>query len=143
MTSAPAPQSPRLSLCGVVIEGGRYLVARRNPGGSQGGKWEFPGGKQEPGETSEQALAREFAEELSVPVTIGRLLHVGAFSNGGKTYRLEAWETKLQGREFRLVEHQELRWVALADLAALDLSDSDRQVAEALAGTAVERPSGN
>lgn len=141
MTVPPGPRATRLSLCGVVVEGGRYLVARRNPGGSQGGKWEFPGGKQEPGETSEQALAREFAEELSVPVTVGRLLHVGGFTNGGKSYRLEAWEASLLGREFRLTEHQELRWVALAELADLDLSDSDRQVAEAL--VAVERPSGN
>jgi len=108
------------------------LVARRNPGGSQGGKWEFPGGKQEPGETSEQALIREFHEELSVPVTIGRLLYVGEFSNGPKTYRLEAWETHLVSREFHLTEHQELRWVSLDDLKNLDLSDSDRQVAEAL-----------
>jgi 8-oxo-dGTP diphosphatase len=141
MTVPPGSPAARLSLCGVVVEGGRYLVARRNPGGSQGGKWEFPGGKQEPGETSEQALAREFAEELSVPVTVGRLLHVGGFTNAGKAYRLEAWETSLRGREFRLTEHQELRWVGLAELTALDLSDSDRQVAEALA--AVERPSGN
>lgn len=124
--------SPRLSLCGVIVEAGRYLVARRNPGGSQGGKWEFPGGKQEPGETPEQALAREFAEELSVPVTIGRRLHVGSFENGPKTYRLEAWETRLDGRDFRLTEHQELRWVTPEELGALDLSDSDRQVAQAL-----------
>lgn len=136
--------TPRLSLCGVVQEAGRCLVARRNPGGSQGGKWEFPGGKQEPGETSEQALVREFAEELAVPVHVGRQLFVGAFTNGGRTYRLEAWETLLLGREFRLAEHQELRWVLPADLGALDLSDSDRQVAHALFGVpAVETRTGN
>ena len=132
--------NPRLSLCGVVTENGHYLVARRNPGGSQGGKWEFPGGKQEPGETAEQALAREFAEELSVPVSVGRRLFEGAFHNGPKTYRLEAWETTLLGRNFRLTEHQEVRWVLPHQLAALDLSDSDRQVAEALVQT-IESPS--
>lgn len=130
--------SPRLSLCGIVCEAGRYLVARRNPGGSQGGKWEFPGGKQEPGESAPEALVREFAEELSAGVTVGRLLFVGGFSNGDKRYRLEAWETELQSRDFTLTEHQEVRWVTLDQLAALDLSDSDRQVAEALASGAVE-----
>jgi len=129
----PPPPRPRLSLCGVVHEAGRYLVARRKPGGSQGGKWEFPGGKLEPGETSDQCLVREFAEELAVPVAVGRRLYVGSFSNGPKDYVLEAWETTLLGREFRLVEHTELRWVDLSDLRTLDLSDSDRQVAEALA----------
>ena len=128
----------RLSLCGIVCEAGRYLVARRNPGGTQGGKWEFPGGKQESGESPEQALVREFAEELSVPVVVGQRLFVGAFSNGTKEYRLEAWETTLLSREFRLTEHQELRWVARGDLEGLDLSDSDRQVAEALVLGTVE-----
>jgi mutator protein MutT len=131
----------RLSLCGIVAEAGRFLVARRNPGGTQGGKWEFPGGKLEPGETHEQALVREFAEELAIPVAVGRLLFVGAFRNGAKTYRLEAWETTLLSREFRLTEHQELRWVAPELLSELDLSDSDRQVAEALVGKTVESPS--
>lgn len=136
--------SPRVSLCGVVQDGGRYLVARRNPGGSQGGKWEFPGGKQEPGESETEALVREFAEELAVAVTIGRRVFVGTFSNGGKDYRLEAWETHLHSRNFVLTEHQELRWVAGGDLLALDLSDSDRQVAEALLrGKTVEPPPGN
>lgn len=122
----------RLSLCGVVCEAGLYLVARRKPGGSQGGKWEFPGGKQEPGESAEQALVREFAEELAVPVAIGRRLHVGSFHNGVKAYRLEAWETTLLAREFRLTEHEELRWLPLVEVERLDLSDSDRQVVEAL-----------
>lgn len=124
----------RLSLCGVVREAGRCLVARRNSGGTQGGKWEFPGGKQEAGESEVQALIREFAEELAVSVSVGRRLYVGAFTNGAKEYRLEAWETTLLGRDFHLSEHQELRWVEPAELLGLDLSESDRQVAEALFG---------
>ena len=75
---------------------------------------------------------RELAEELAVEVTIGRLLYVGGFSNGSKDYRLEAYETSLIGREFQLSEHVELRWVEPSSLLSLDLSDSDRQVAEAL-----------
>jgi len=126
--------SARLSLCGIVTEAGRCLVAKRGPEGSQAGKWEFPGGKQEPGETAEQTLVREFAEELAVPVEVGKRLYVGEFTNGARSYRLEAWETWLLGREFRLTEHRELRWVTPDELAALDLSDSDRRVAEAVFG---------
>lgn len=127
--------SVRLSLCGVVCEAGRYLVARRNPGGSQGGKWEFPGGKQEEGETPQQTLIREFAEELSVRVSVRGLRFTGSFSNGSKDYRLEAWDVFLEDRDFRLNEHQELRWCSWQELKELDLSDSDRQVAEALASS--------
>lgn len=132
--------STRLSLCGVICEAGRCLLARRNPGGSQGGKWEFPGGKQEEGEGPEEALIREFAEELAVTVSLGRRLWVGEFTNGAKTYRLEAWETFLEDRDFRLTEHQELRWVAFDEVASLDLSDSDRQVAQALFGPGAVEP---
>lgn len=124
--------SPRLSLCGVVQESGLFLVAKRNPGGSQGGKWEFPGGKQEGDESPQDTLVREFDEELAVRVVVGKCLHHGAFANGTKMYRLEAWETHLVTREFRLHEHQELRWVDGSQLLALDLSESDRQVAVAL-----------
>lgn len=125
--------TPRLSLCGIVCEAGRYLVARRNPGGSQGGKWEFPGGKLEVGETAAECLVREFEEELAVKVEVGALRATGQFTNGTKLYRLEAYDARLVTRDFRMTEHQELRWVAAEDLAALDLSDSDRQVADALA----------
>lgn len=132
--------APRLSLCGIVQEAGRLLVARRNQGGSQGGKWEFPGGKQEGSETEAEALVREFAEELSVRVEVGLRLFVGAFTNGGKAYRLEAWETRLLERDFQLTEHQELRWVEPSEVFQLDLSDSDRQVAEALFGSGAVEP---
>jgi 8-oxo-dGTP diphosphatase len=80
-------------------------------------------------------LVREFAEELAVPVTVGKRLFAGEFSNGARTYALEAYETALLSREFRLTEHSELRWVTPDELAQLDLSDSDRQVAEAVFGT--------
>ena len=47
---------------------GRVLIARRPDRAHQGGRWEFPGGKLEPGETSQQGLARELREELGVQV---------------------------------------------------------------------------
>ena len=54
---------------GVLIDAeGRVLVARRASDAHQGGLWEFPGGKVDPGETLEKALARELDEELAVKV---------------------------------------------------------------------------
>ena len=53
---------------GIICRDGKYLLGKRPLGKSQGGLWEFVGGKIEPGETPEQALVRECMEELGVEV---------------------------------------------------------------------------
>ena len=61
----------RIHVAAAVIRGidGRILIARRADTQHQGGLWEFPGGKVEPGEAVEAALARELQEELNIVVT--------------------------------------------------------------------------
>lgn len=58
----------------VIAREGAVLACRRNPERSFGGKWEFPGGKLEPGESPSDALAREIHEELGVRVEVGEEL---------------------------------------------------------------------
>ena len=58
---------------GILWRGGSFLAAQRPEGHPQAGFWEFPGGKVEPGESLEAALARELAEELSLSVRNPRL----------------------------------------------------------------------
>ncbi|MBI1795857.1 MAG: NUDIX domain-containing protein [Candidatus Eisenbacteria bacterium] len=60
----------------VVRRAGRLLLTQRPPGGPLGLLWEFPGGKIEPGETPQQALVREIAEELGVAARAADVLHV-------------------------------------------------------------------
>ncbi|MDR7187167.1 mutator protein MutT [Microbacterium trichothecenolyticum] len=55
----------------VIIQNGLVLCAQRGPTGLLGGRWEFPGGKIEPGETPREALVREIAEELDCSVSVG------------------------------------------------------------------------
>jgi len=55
----------------LIARDGRLLVARRAAGRSQGGLWEFPGGKLEPGEAPEDCLRRELREELGIESTVG------------------------------------------------------------------------
>src|SRR5262245_8134466 len=59
---------------GVVVRNRTVLVFQRPAHGHHPGKWEFPGGKVEPGETLEQALRRELWEELGIEATVGHLL---------------------------------------------------------------------
>ena len=61
-------------VAGVLVRGGCVLACQRPPGGHHPGKWEFPGGKVEAGESLQQALQRELREELNVDVTVGPVL---------------------------------------------------------------------
>jgi 8-oxo-dGTP diphosphatase len=61
---------------GVVIEGGKVLLSRRKKGVHLAGRWEFPGGKAEPGEDPREAVRRELEEELGIRVVVGDIADV-------------------------------------------------------------------
>ena len=93
-----------------------------------GGKWEFPGGKLEPGEQDSDAAIREFDEEFGLAVSVGATIGSSAFQNNGKTYELAALLVSFSGEPLELREHDEVRWVGASELQSLDLSDSDRSL---------------
>ena len=107
---------------------GRILVAQRPAGKEYAGLWEFPGGKVEPGESPESALARELAEELGVTVDPGAFepLTFSSAPRGERhllllLYRCTDWEG-----EARAIDCAAIRWVAPGALAALDMPPADR-----------------
>jgi 8-oxo-dGTP diphosphatase len=97
-----------------------------------GGKWEFPGGKIEPGETPEQSLARELGEELCVRACIGEFLCSTFFEADGVSLELLVYRVESIEGELTLQEHDEIQWVEPEQLSSYDLADSDRMVVEAL-----------
>ncbi|MDR3170242.1 MAG: NUDIX domain-containing protein [Treponema sp.] len=115
------------SVAGITVEQGKLFIARRRPGGDMGEKWEFPGGKVESGETDEEALIREYAEELGVPITTGPLLGTISFEHRGTRY-LYAYQVYFEAHNFTLSEHTEWRWAGLEALEELDFAGSDRQL---------------
>jgi len=78
------------SIAGIAIRGNLVFVAKRQAGGAMGGKWEFPGGKSEPGESVDQTAQREFEEEFGLTVRVGRTIGESTFNNGRKQYELAA-----------------------------------------------------
>ena len=101
-----------------LAEPGRLLVARRTAPPRFAGMWEFPGGKVESGETGEQALHRELLEELGVSVRLGDELQSGSEEGWPLNERasMRVWFAELlDGEPHPLQDHDELRWVNLAD----------------------------
>lgn len=94
----------------------RFLICRRPEGKPNGGLWEFPGGKAEPGETLPQGLIRECREELGVTLAVGRQLAETAYSYPDRTIRLTLWEAVIVQGQPQLLEHTEFQWVAPAEL---------------------------
>ncbi len=117
----------------VIERDGKVLVARRKPELAAGGLWEFPGGKLEAGETPERGLARELAEELGVQARIGDRLCTVPFSGEIARFELVVFRTELLGDDLRLTDHDEVRWLAPADMDEAEFSEPDRPVVRLLA----------
>ena len=103
---------------------GRYLVARRTRPADVAGRWEFPGGKVEPGETEERALAREIREELGVEIAIVDRVP-GEWPLHDELV-LHLYRATLAGGEpMPLEQHDEIRWVTIAEFDSVDWLPSD------------------
>jgi len=116
------------SIAGLAEKDGSYFLARRKPGGDLGGLWELPGGKLEPGESPREAMKREWMEELTLPVEVGRLLGTGRFFHHGHEFLLELYEVRFTSRKMELFEHVETGWFSKEEIENLPLADSDRLV---------------
>jgi len=117
----------------IIRKDGRYLVGQRPAGKTQGGLWEFMGGKIEPGETPEQALSRECREELDLEIQAERIIDSVVHEYPEKTIRLTLIECAPKpGSEPRPLEHQQIRWVTVQELSGLEFCPADRQLIERL-----------
>jgi 8-oxo-dGTP diphosphatase len=121
-------------LVGLIADGaGRWLVNQRRAGTHLAGRWEFPGGKSEPGEAPLAALERELEEELGIAVLQAEpwfeLLH----DYPDKSVRLDIWRVLRYGGVVTAREGQLLKWVTLTELASLPLLEADWPIVERLA----------
>ncbi len=111
---------------------GRVLLMQRLPGKHLAGLWEFPGGKLEPGESVEQALRRELAEELGIEVRAAEPLISVPWDYPEKSVRLHAWRVTAWRGEPRAREGHPLCWTAIADLDVAGMPPADVPVVNAL-----------
>ena len=117
---------PLLVSAGVIHRNGEVLVGQRRKGDRHPFKWEFPGGKVEPGETPQQALVRELWEELQIKATVGGELarYQHAYPSGSRVHLLFFAVPEFAGEpEGRVFE--QICWVRLEKLLHLDFLEGD------------------
>ena len=113
----------------IIRDGDRYLVGQRAANKAQGGFWEFIGGKIEPGETPEQALARECREELALEIENEHIIDSVVHEYPEKTIRLTLILcSPKSGSVPKALEHQQIRWVTRSEMDALDFAPADREL---------------
>lgn len=115
-----------------IFQGTELLCARRSQTMALPGKWEFPGGKLEPGESPEDALERELFEELGVRVDVGTHIARGSHSQPHARIILDVYACRLVAGTPTAHEHDLLKWCARADLSALDWAEADVPAVEAI-----------
>jgi len=111
---------------------GEYLLTLRGDHQHQGGKWEFPGGKVEPAESREAALARELHEELGIVPRRARPLIQIPHAYADKRVFLDVWLVEAFDGTPHPHEGQPMRWVSAAELAGLEFPAANRPILAAL-----------
>jgi 8-oxo-dGTP diphosphatase len=124
--------SPRVVVGAAIIVGDRVLACARTTPPEIAGRWEFPGGKVEPGEQETAALVRECREELGVRVVVGERVGADVPMGHGRSV-LRVYAARLHdGDQPRLIEHQELRWLAADELYDVAWLPADEPIVAAL-----------
>ena len=122
------PQSLRVIVAAIIIVDGRVLACERSAPPEVAGRWEFPGGKVEPGESDADALARECAEELGVRVEVGDQVGPDVpLAHGRAVLRVFA-VTLLDGDRPRALEHAAMRWLGADQLDSVPWLPADRPI---------------
>lgn len=119
-------------VAGIIKDGEKIFATQRGYGEFKDG-WEFPGGKMEPGETPQQALARELKEELAIDVSVGDFLCTVDYDY--PTFHLTMhcfFCTIVGGKTPELLEHEAAKWLSMSELHSVDWLPADVGVVRAI-----------
>lgn len=108
-----------------LVQDGLLFAARRAPGRREGGLWELPGGKVEPGEDDRNALARELREELEIEVEVGAFVAEATHHYPHGSVTLVGYACLLRSGEPMLRDHDALRWLPPEELGAVTWAPAD------------------
>jgi 8-oxo-dGTP diphosphatase len=132
--SRPLGPALRFVAAGLIVRDGEILICQRRADQPMALQWEFPGGKLEPGETAEQALARELDEELGIEAQVGqRVTRIRHNYRHGGAVDLQFFVVPSFKRELENKIFHQFRWVKLEELPQYDFLPADRNLIRDLA----------
>ncbi len=125
--------SEAISVVGAVIKrGDAVLLAQRRSDQAEPLRWEFPGGKCDPGESPPEALARELLEELGIACDVGALYQVVLHDYPDRTIHLMAFLAAITQGDPKPLDCQAVRWVPIRLLGTYDICEADLPVVKRL-----------
>lgn len=118
-------------MAAIIQHNGRILLCQRKTG-ALAGKWEFPGGKLENGESPEECLVREVREELGVEIAVERIYKAVNMHYNHGDFLLLSYLTRYVSGEITLMVHQDYAWVEPQRLIDYDLASANVPIALSL-----------
>ena len=115
----------------IIRDGSRMLATQRGYGQYKDG-WEFPGGKIEKGESSQDALKREIREELDLIIEVEELLTTVEYDYPEFHLSMECYWASIRGGQLKLKEHEAVKWMKGSELKSVDWLPADRLIIEKL-----------
>lgn len=115
-------------VAGVIYKDNKFLIAQRNLKKSQGGLWEFPGGKVEKGESYENALTREIKEEFNANIEVKEYIGENIHHYPEKDIKLLFYKARLLSEKIELLEHEDYKWITKEDKDNFEFAGADKVV---------------
>jgi A/G-specific adenine glycosylase len=129
----PPKKIPHYEVTAAVIrKGGKILISQRPEKGLLGGLWEFPGGKQKPGESLEECLKREIAEELKIEIAVGEQFMQVKHAYSHFKITLHTFFCRHRKGRIQKIGIQDYRWVTPEELSGYAFPRADQRVIEFL-----------
>ncbi len=118
----------------LIWAGDKFMICQRPAHKARGLLWEFVGGKVEPGETKEQALARECQEELAIEVSVGKTYMEVTHEYPDLTVHLTLFEAQIAAGTPQKLEHNDIRWITPAEIPQYQFCPADEVILRRLQG---------
>ncbi len=119
----------------IIENNGKVLIAQRAKNDSLFGKWEFPGGKVEEGETLHECLQRELFEELGIQAIVGEYFCTSTFHHKDFLFDMVVFKVPSFTGELTLHEHSAIAWVTPLELSYYEMPEPDLPIVELLQKT--------